>query len=109
VQLARRVVGPTDHEQAGSKWRGAPFAEITTRDVADLLHVTQATVRRRLERGSISPVGKFNPSNLFNTRDVLAAHDNIEARRKATGQGRPECRSRVQPLPSTTSTPKHPA
>ena len=63
--------------------------EITTRDVADLLGVTRATVRRWVARGYISPVGKSGPSNLFNTRAVLAAHDDIQARRKATGQARP--------------------
>lgn len=63
-------------------------AEITTRDVADLLDVTQSTVRRWTARGYISPVGKFGPSNLFNTRDVLTAHEEIQTRRKATGKPR---------------------
>jgi DNA-binding transcriptional MerR regulator len=60
--------------------------EITTRDVSKLLGVTQATVRRWVARGYISPVGKLGPSNLFSTSEVLAAHDDIEARRKATGR-----------------------
>ena len=60
--------------------------EITTRDVADLLRVRQATVRRWVARGHISPVGKLGPSHVFTTRDVLAAYDAIKSRRKASGQ-----------------------
>lgn len=81
--------------------------EITTRDVSDLLDVTQATVRRWVARGYISPVGKFGPSNLFNTREVLAAHDDIEVRRKATGQARREYRYGVELRPTDRIPPKH--
>jgi hypothetical protein len=51
--------------------------EITTRDVADLLGVTQAAVRRWVVRGYISPVGRFGPSNVFRPNDVLAAYEQI--------------------------------
>lgn len=81
--------------------------ELTTRDVADLLGVTQATVRRWVARGYISPVGKFGPSNLFNTHDVLAAHDDIEGRRKASGQARRKHRYRVDLRPFDRIRPKH--
>lgn len=60
--------------------------EITTRDVAALLRVRQATVRRWVARGHISPVGKLGPSHVFNTEDVLTAYDAIKNRRKASGQ-----------------------
>ena len=81
--------------------------EITTRDAAHLLGVTQATVRRWVARGYVSPVGKFGPSNLFNTRDVLAAHDDIRARRKATGQARRQSRHRAELRPIDRIRPKH--
>jgi transposase len=81
--------------------------DITTRDVSDLLGVTQATVRHWVSRGYIRPVGKFGPSNLFNTREVLAAHDDIEARRKATGQARRERRYQVELRPTDRIGPKH--
>lgn len=81
--------------------------EITTRDVARLLGVTQATVRRWVARGYISPVGNLGPSNLFNTHDVLAAHDDIEGRRKATGQARRKHRYRVELRPIDRIRPKH--
>jgi DNA-binding transcriptional MerR regulator len=81
--------------------------EITTRDVADLLGVTQATVRRWVARAYISPVGKFGSSNLFDTREVLAAHDDIQAKRKATGQARRESRYRVELRPVDRIRPKH--
>ena len=69
--------------------------EISTRDVADLLRVTDATVRRWVARGCLSPVGRLGPSNLFNTREVLDAHEGSRARGKATGQGRRNNRYRV--------------
>jgi DNA-binding transcriptional MerR regulator len=81
--------------------------EITTRDVADLLGVTQAAVRRWVARGYISPVGRFGPSNVFRANEVLAAHEQITARRKATGNPR---RSRgwfVEPRLIDRIRPKH--
>lgn len=82
--------------------------EITTHDVASLLRVTQATVRRWVARGHISPVGKFGPSNLFNTDQVLSAYDDIEARRKATGRARREYQySQVKLRPINRIRPKH--
>jgi hypothetical protein len=79
--------------------------EISTRDVADLLRVSDGTVRRWVSRGYIFPVGRLGPSNLFNTHEVLAAHEDIKARRKATGQGRREDGYRVALRPSTGSGP----
>ncbi len=81
--------------------------EITTRDVADLLQVTQATVRRWVARGYLSPIGKFGPSNLFNTREVLAAYEEIQAKRKATGQTRRESRYGVELRAVDRIRPKH--
>jgi excisionase family DNA binding protein len=82
-------------------------SEITTRDAADLLGVTQATVRRWVARGHISPVGKFGAANLFNTRDVLDAYDHIQAKHKATGRARREHRYRVELRPVDRVRPKH--
>jgi DNA-binding transcriptional MerR regulator len=81
--------------------------EITTRDVADLLDVTQSTVRRWVARGYINPTGKSGPSHLFNTRDVLAAHDEIQARRKATGKQRRQHRYGVELRRIDRIRPKH--
>ncbi|MEU4196803.1 helix-turn-helix domain-containing protein [Kribbella sp. NPDC026611] len=81
--------------------------EITTRDVADLLGVTQSTVRRWVARGYIRPVGNLGPSNLFNTSEVLAAYDDIEARRKATGQAHRQYGYRVEMRPIDRIRPKH--
>jgi DNA-binding transcriptional MerR regulator len=81
--------------------------EISTRDVADLLGVTLATVRRWVARGYIRPIGKLGPSNLFNTRDVLAAHDEIQARRRATGKPRRESRFGVELRRFDRIRPKH--
>lgn len=82
-------------------------AEITTRDVADLLDVTQSAVRRWTARGYISPVGKLGPSNLFTTRDVLTAHEEIQTRRKATGKPRLQDRYRVELRRFDRIRPKH--
>ncbi|WP_425432711.1 helix-turn-helix domain-containing protein [Georgenia soli] len=82
-------------------------SEITTRDVASLLSVTPATVRRWVARGYISPVGKLGPSNLFSTREVLAAYDDIKARRKATAQGRRTHGYLVELRPIDKIRPKH--
>jgi len=81
--------------------------EITTRDVAHLLDVTQATVRRWVARGYIGPVGKSGPSNLLNTREGLDAVDGVEARRKATGRARRKYRNRVELSPIDRIRPKH--
>ena len=81
--------------------------EITTRDAADLLGVTQATVRRWVARGHISPVGKLGPSNLFNTRDVLAANDAIQGKRKATGRAHGQHGGRMGVRPIDRVPPKH--
>lgn len=51
--------------------------EMTTRDVADFLRVTQASVR--------SPKRQERSSNVFDSHDVFAAFELIAARRKATG------------------------
>jgi hypothetical protein len=80
--------------------------EITTRDVADLLDVTQATVRRWVARGYVSPVGKFGPSNVFRTDEILVAYDKIAARRKATGQ-RSSYGYLVEPRPADRIRPEH--
>ena len=78
--------------------------EITTRDVSKLLGVTQATVRRWVARGYISPVGKLGPSNLFSTSEVLAAHDDIEARRRRlVGCGSPTASGRSTTTRSSMS------
>jgi DNA-binding transcriptional MerR regulator len=81
--------------------------EITTRDVAQMLGVSQAAVRRWVARGYISPARKLGPSNLFSTRDVLAAHDEIQARRRATSQPRREHRYGVEPRAIDHIRPKH--
>jgi len=81
--------------------------EITTRDAADLLGMTQATVRRWVARGHIIPVGKLGPSSLFNTREVLAASDAIQGKRKATGRVRGEHRDRMGARPIDRVPPKH--
>lgn len=59
--------------------------ELTTRDVAELLQVKQATVRQWIARGYIQPSGKEGPSYVFDTYEVLKAHDLISARHKAAG------------------------
>ena len=64
-------------------------------------------MRRWVARGYITPVGKLGPSNLFNTGQVLAAHDDIRVRRRATGQARREYRYRVAPRPIDRIRPKH--
>jgi excisionase family DNA binding protein len=74
-----------DDDYDDPSWRRYCEPEITTRDVADLLGVTQATVRRWVARGYISPIGKLGPSNVFRRDEVLDAHEQIEARQKATG------------------------
>jgi DNA-binding transcriptional MerR regulator len=62
--------------------------ELTTRDVADLFRVTQATVRQWVARGYLSPTRQVRSSNVFDTEEVFEAFDLIAARRKATGQAR---------------------
>jgi hypothetical protein len=63
--------------------------ELTTRDVANLLGVTQATVRMWVRRGHITPTGRYRNSNVFDTNAVLSAHEAI--------------RSRTKPVPSEPS------
>ncbi len=83
------------------------YGRVTTRDVAESLHVTQATVRRWVARGYIHPVGKHGLSNVFDGRDVLAAYDEIKDRRKATGHARREDRYQVELRPSDRIRPKY--
>lgn len=59
--------------------------EMTTRDVADFLRVTQASVRQWVARGYLSPKRQERSSNVFASDDVFAAFELIAARRKATG------------------------
>lgn len=92
----RRRPGPAPLTMQSPDWDeyGEPIdelrylPEISTRDVAELGGVTQATVRRWVARGYISPVGKLGASNLFSTKAVFAAFDGISGRRRATGKGR---------------------
>lgn len=58
---------------------------LTTRDVAQLLGVSQATVRKWVSRGHIAPVATEGSANVFDTEAVLAAFDQLERRRRATG------------------------
>ena len=81
--------------------------EITTRDVARLLGVTQATVRRWVARGYITPSGKLGPSNLFDTGSVLTAHEEVRARRRATSQPRREHSYGVELRSIDRIRPKH--
>ncbi len=64
-------------------------------------------MRRWVARGYLSPIGKFGPSNLFNTREVLAAYEEIQAKRKATGQTRRESRYGVELRAVDSIRPKH--
>jgi DNA-binding transcriptional MerR regulator len=56
--------------------------EMTTRDVANRLGVTQATVRMWVRRGHITPTGRYKNSNVFDTEAVLSAHEAIRSRTK---------------------------
>lgn len=60
--------------------------ELTTRDVAALLRVTQTTVRKWVARGHLRPTRQEGSSNVFDTEEVLDAFDLIAAGRKATGE-----------------------
>lgn len=73
-----------DHRSLGSDLRYQ--RELTTRDVAELLHVTPATVRRWVARGHLMPIRQEGPANVFDGGDVHAAFDNISTRRRATGE-----------------------
>lgn len=59
--------------------------ELTTRDVAELLSVQQATVRQWVKRGHIKPSGKHGCSYFFDADEVRRAHDLITSRHKAAG------------------------
>ncbi len=73
-----------EYDQPISDLRYEP--ELSTRDVADLLRVTQATVRQWVARRYLSPIRQERGSNVFDTETVLDAFDLIAARRQATGQ-----------------------
>lgn len=81
--------------------------EISTRDVADLLGVRPGTVRRWVERGYLTPSGKCGASNLFDTREVLAAYDEIASRRRATGELKQGALGRPSLRPVDRISPKH--
>ena len=80
---------------------------VTTRDVADLVGVTQATVRQWVARHYLTPIGRLGPSNLFDPREVLAAQEAIGTRRKATGQPRGESDWLVDLGPAARISPRH--
>jgi DNA-binding transcriptional MerR regulator len=111
----RRPTGPRPFTM--QRWTGDDYDdplenlryadEITTRDVADLLGVTQAAVRRWVARRYISPVGRFGLSNVFRPNEVLAAYEQIAARRKATGKPRRSHGWFVEPRPVDRIRPKH--
>lgn len=75
-----------DDDWHGSRRR--PGSEVTTSDVAELLGVRPATVRRWVSRGYLPPIGMLGPTHVFRTTEVYAARDAIWKRRKATGDGR---------------------
>lgn len=81
--------------------------EISTRDVADLLRVSPATVRQWVARGHLCPVGKSGASNLYRTDQVLAAFDAIKARGQAGALAEPGhgCGGRRRPVDRVR--PKH--
>ncbi len=60
--------------------------ELTTRDVADLFRVTQATVRHRVARGYLSPTRQVRSSNVFDTEEVFEAFDLIAADERQLGK-----------------------
>jgi len=59
--------------------------ELTTRDVADLFRVRQATVRQWVARGYLNPTRRERSSNVFDTDEVCAAVALIVGKRKVTG------------------------
>jgi predicted site-specific integrase-resolvase len=75
-----------DDDWDGSRRRVG--SEVTTSDVAELLNIRPATVRRWVSRGYLSPIGTLGPAHVFRTTDVYAARDAIWKRRRATGDAR---------------------
>jgi hypothetical protein len=61
--------------------------QVTTRDIARMFDVQQATVRMWVRRGHITPIDKLSNSNVFDTADVLSAHRGIEERSRMPGKG----------------------
>lgn len=81
--------------------------ELTTRDVADLFRVTQASVRQWVARGHLKPTRRERSSNVFDTDEVFAAVDLIVAKRKATGQVPPSQGSFARSNPADRIPTKH--
>lgn len=75
-------LGAGADEDDDPTWYLSREPELTTRDVADLLRVTRATVRMWVRRGHITPIGKHGSSNVFETQSVLSAYDAIRSRTK---------------------------
>jgi hypothetical protein len=81
--------------------------ELTTRDVAELLHVTPATVRRWAARGHLTPIRQEGQANVFDSDDVQVAFDKISSRRRATGQASREGWPVAVRKPAERIPPKH--
>lgn len=58
--------------------------ELTTRDVAELLRVTPATVRQWVRRGYLAPVGNLGNSSTFDLDAVRSAAESISRRTRST-------------------------
>lgn len=81
--------------------------ELTTRDVAELLHVAPATVRRWVARGHLKPIRQQGRANVFGRDDVQDAFERISARRRATGQPSAEAWPMAVRKPAEQIPPKH--